>query len=256
MIKILRSFLCGICFFIFGLGGIVIGSAVFPIILLVYKSEKQRKIFANTIYVSWRVFIWLICSLRLIKLNCPVQKQLKSVHGTIVIANHPSLIDVVILVSRIPNSICVVKESLFKNIFVRKVIGNTYLSNTMTPKEFIARGKDILSKGYNIVIFPEGTRTVPNKPIHLHRGFAHLQIETGADICPYTSQIRRLYWVKHKNGGILVKNRRFMILFLNLKFHIMEKKFKINVKWRWISQIAPKVCYFRYNILDFLYPFC
>ena len=184
MIKILRSFLCGICFFIFGLGSIVIGSAVFPIILLVYKSEKQRKIFANTIYVSWRVFIWLICSLRLIKLNCPVQKQLKSVHGTIVIANHPSLIDVVILVSRIPNSICVVKESLFKNIFVRKVIGNTYLSNTMTPKEFIARGKDILSKGYNIVIFPEGTRTVPNKPIHLHRGFAHLQIETGADILP------------------------------------------------------------------------
>ena len=100
------------------------------------------------------------------------------------VANHPSLIDVVILVSRIPNSICVVKESLFRNIFIRKIVGNTYLSNTMEPEEFITLGKDILSKGYNIVIFPEGTRTVPNRPIRLHRGFAYLQIATRANILP------------------------------------------------------------------------
>ena len=184
MIRIIRSFLCAFCFCIFGLGSIVIGSAIFPIVLLVYKSDKQRKIFANTIYLSWRFFIWLICSLRLIKIKCPSYKQLKSLSGTIVIANHPSLIDVVILVSRIPNSICVVKESLFKNIFVRKVIRKTYLSNTMKPEEFIAQGQDILSKGYNIVIFPEGTRTVANRPIRLHRGFAYLQIETKANILP------------------------------------------------------------------------
>ena len=152
MVKILRSFLCAFCFCIFGLGSILIGSAIFPIILVVYKSEKQRKIFANTIYISWRVFIWLLCSLRLIKVNCPARKQLKSLHGTIVVANHPSLIDVVILVSRIPNSICVVKESLFRNIFIRKIVGNTYLSNTMEPEEFITLGKDILSKGYNSIL--------------------------------------------------------------------------------------------------------
>ena len=184
MIKILRSVLCAFCFGVFGFGSILIGSAIFPIILVVYKSEKQRKIFANTIYISWRFFVGLMCFLRLISVKCPSHKYLKSLRGTIVVANHPSLIDVVILVSRIPNSICVVKESLFKNLFVRKVIGNTYLSNTMAPQDFIARGKDVLAKGYNIVIFPEGTRTVPNHPIRLHRGFAYLQLATGADILP------------------------------------------------------------------------
>ena len=184
MIRFIRSFLCAFCFCIFGLGGLLIGSAIFPIILLVYKSEKQRKIFANSIHISWRFFVWLMCFLRLIKINCPNYKQLKSLRGTVVIANHPSLIDVVILVSRIPNSICVVKESLFRNLFVRKVIGKTYLSNTMKPDEFITNGTDILSKGYNIVIFPEGTRTVPNRAIRLHRGFAYLQIATGANILP------------------------------------------------------------------------
>lgn len=184
MIKFVRSCLCAFCFCVFGLGGLLIGSAIFPIILLVYKSEKQRKFFANTIHLTWRIFIWMACFLRLIRVNCPEYKQMKSLHGTIVIANHPSLIDVVILVSRIPNSICVVKESLFRNPFVRKVIGKTYLSNTMKPDEFIANGSDILSKGYNIVIFPEGTRTVPNKKIRLHRGFAYLQMATGANILP------------------------------------------------------------------------
>jgi len=184
MIKFIRSVLCAFCFVIFGIGGLTIGSAIFPIILLVYKSEKQRKIFVNTIHISWRFFIWLLCVLRLIRVNCPSYKQLKSLRGTIVIANHPSLIDVVILVSKIPNSVCVVKESLFKNIFVKRVIGKIYLSNTMTPDEFIANGTDILSKGYNIVIFPEGTRTIAGKEIRLHRGFAYLQIASGAKILP------------------------------------------------------------------------
>ena len=184
MIRFVRSFFCMFCFFVFGLGGILVGSAVFPIILLFYKSEKQRKIFVNTVHITWRFFVWLMCALRLIRVNCADCKKLKSLHGVIVIANHPSLIDVVILVSRIPNSICVVKDSLFKNIFIRKVISKIYLSNTMKPEEFIIKGGDILSKGYNIVMFPEGTRTVPNKAIHFHRGFAYLHIETGAKILP------------------------------------------------------------------------
>jgi len=184
MIKIIRSFLCAFCFCVFGLGGLLIGSVIFPIILLIYKPEKQQKIFVNTIHLSWRFFTWLMCFLHLIKINCPESERLKSLRGTIVIANHPSLIDVVILVSKIPNSVCVVKGSLFKNLFIRKVIGRTYLSNTMEPDEFIACGSDVLSKGYNIVIFPEGTRTIPDKKIHLHRGFAYLQTATGANILP------------------------------------------------------------------------
>lgn len=184
MIRFIRSLLCAFCFIVFGAGSLLIGFILFPTMLLVCKSENQRHAFANTIHITWRFFVWLMCSLRLIRVNCPDQKKLKSLRGTIVIANHPSLIDVVILVSRIPNAVCVVKESLFKNIFVRRVIQKTYLSNTMDPDEFIAKGSDILSKGYNIIIFPEGTRTVSNRPIHLHRGFAYLQLASNANILP------------------------------------------------------------------------
>ena len=54
----------------------------------------------------------------------------------------------------------------------------------MPPNEFITCGVDALSHGYNIVIFPEGTRTVAGRPVHLHRGFAYLQMASSADILP------------------------------------------------------------------------
>lgn len=184
MISFIRSVLCAFCFFVFGLGCVLVSSAIFPIILLLYKSDKQRRIFVNTIHITWRAFVWLMCVLRLIKVKCNSRSELKKLKGTIVIANHPSLIDVVILVSLIPNSVCVVKNSLFHNVFVRKVIQKIYLSNTMQPDEFITRAADVLNNDYNIIIFPEGTRTIPNRPVHLHRGFAYLQIATKKDILP------------------------------------------------------------------------
>ena len=184
MTRFIRSCFCVFCFGVFGLGGLLIGSAIFPIILLFYKSNTQQKLFVNTVHLTWRFFVWLMCALRLISVKCPAHKELKTLRGTIVIANHPSLIDVVILVSKIPNSVCVVKDSLFKNIFIRKVISKIYLSNTMSPDEFIEQGTKVLSKGYNIVMFPEGTRTIQGKKIHLHRGFAYLQIASGANILP------------------------------------------------------------------------
>ena len=184
MIRFVRSILCAFCFFIFGLGCLFVGSAIFPVMLLFYKSNSQRKLFANTVHITWRAFVWLMCILGLIRINCKKRPELKALNGTIVVANHPSLIDVVILVSLIPNSICVVKNSLFKNFFIRKVISKVYLSNTMNPDEFIQCGSDILQKGYNIIIFPEGTRTIYNNPVRLHRGVAYLQIATGAKILP------------------------------------------------------------------------
>ena len=54
----------------------------------------------------------------------------------------------------------------------------------MSPEDFMNQATKDLIDGYNIIIFPEGTRTIKNKPVHLHRGFAHLQIHSGHDIQP------------------------------------------------------------------------
>lgn len=185
MIRIIRSFLCVICFAIFGGGALGLGGIVFPIMLLFCRRpSSRRRILSQSIHGSWKFFVWLMSAMRLISVKYDDINSLKHLRRHIVIANHPSLIDVVILISLIPRSVCVVKKSLFHNIFVKRVIQHIYLSNDMDATEFITRGTEFLDAGYNIVIFPEGTRTVAGRRVRLHRGFAYLHLKTGRPILP------------------------------------------------------------------------
>lgn len=185
MKRVIRSFLCALCFALFGIGALVLGGLIFPIILLVYRNPmRQRKILSYFVHISWRFFVWLMVVMRLISVKCSDKQRLRSLRGHIIIANHPSLIDIVILISRIPNSVCVVKKGLFHNFFIKHVIRKIYLSNDLPAEEFVNRGMEFLKAGYNIIIFPEGTRTMAGRKIKLHRGFAYLHLESKCPILP------------------------------------------------------------------------
>ena len=184
MKKFLRSCLSGFCFALFGIGGIIIGATLVPLLLIFCSKQTQKQILSGTIHYLWQAFVWLMCVVKLIDIKIKNEQILHNLHGNIVIANHPSLIDIVILVSKIPHSICVVKGSLFKNVFIKSLIRRVYLSNSMSPDDFLDAARKDLDMGYNIIIFPEGTRTQKNKPLHLHRGFAYLQMYSGHDIQP------------------------------------------------------------------------
>lgn len=188
MKRFLRSFLSGFCFAVFGIGGFLVGISIVPILLVFCSKNLQKRILSSTIHYLWKMFVGLMCALKLIDVKIQNKEKLKQLRGNIVIANHPSLIDVVILVSKIPHSICVVKDSLFKNFFIKSLIRRVYLSNSLSPDIFLTKATEDLNAGYNIIIFPEGTRTQKNKPIRLHRGFAYLQIYSKHDIQPIQIQ--------------------------------------------------------------------
>ena len=92
------------------------------------------------------------------------------------LANHPSLIDVVVLISIIPNADCVVKAHLFKNPFLRGVVKNTgYISNA-DPEGLLVDCKKSLAAGNNLIIFPEGTRTKVGQAVKFQRGAANIAL--------------------------------------------------------------------------------
>lgn len=222
MIRVIRSFLCLLCFIIFGGGALGLGGIVFPIVLLMHHNQKtRRKILSRSIHGSWKFFVWLMSMMRLISVKCDEIKRLGDISGHIIVANHPSLIDVVILISLIPNCVCVVKKSLFHNLFIKKVIRHIYLSNDMSAEEFIARAGDFLDAGYNIVVFPEGTRTIEGRKIHMHRGFAYLHIKTKKPILPI--HIENTPRILGKNQKWYDIGSKTSIYTLRLKNEIMYK---------------------------------
>jgi 1-acyl-sn-glycerol-3-phosphate acyltransferase len=78
---------------------------------------------------------------------------------------------------------CVVKGGLWKNPFFRLTVeGAGYIRNDQEPEALVRACVDTLKAGNNLMVFPEGTRTVRGKPLKLHRGFATIAILAEADL--------------------------------------------------------------------------
>lgn len=82
----------------------------------------------------------------------------------ILAANHPSLLDAVMIVSRLPNAVCVMKASLMDNLLFGAAARLARYIRNDAPLEMILGAREALQQGAHLVIFPEGTRTT-NFPV-------------------------------------------------------------------------------------------
>lgn len=109
---------------------------------------------------GFRCYLWLLergcaCRFDLAELDA-----LRDAGPLVVAANHPSLLDAVLIVSRLPNAVCVMKAALLDNILfgaAARLAG--YIRNN-APLAMILGAREELQAGAQLVIFPEGTRTV------------------------------------------------------------------------------------------------
>lgn len=78
----------------------------------------------------------------------------------ILAANHPGLIDAVVITARIPQTTCIIKRSLMDSVlFGAGARLARYLRNDPALDMMLA-SREALQAGYPLLIFPEGTRTV------------------------------------------------------------------------------------------------
>ncbi len=178
-----RIIATGLCFSIFGLGGLFLSLFIFPLQkIFIKKPDEQKKIARKTVHYLSRFFIATMSFTGIFHFSLAKVTPLKKLKGNLVIANHPSLIDVIVLISIMPDADCVVKAHLFKNIFLRGVVKNTgYISNS-DPEGLLDDCKNSLSAGNNLIIFPEGTRSKPKEVIRFHRGAANIAIRCQANV--------------------------------------------------------------------------
>lgn len=174
----------GIAFAMFGLGGLLMTITVFPAINLFFRDPVRRANAAQrTVHAAWKTFIWTVVKLGVIGVRTYGGEILRNETGTLVIANHPSLLDVVLIMSLMDRTQCVVKPGVWNNPFMRGVVKATnYIPNIGDPEKTLDDCVAALKAGNNLVIFPEGSRTIPGAPVRLKRGFANIAIRAGAPI--------------------------------------------------------------------------
>lgn len=179
-----RIFATGLSFLAFGVGGVLLGLLAFPLITLLVRDPQQRQRTARQLVQrSFALhFEWMRC-LGVLTYEVRGRERLQR-DGLLILANHPTLIDVVLLVSLLPNADCVVKSSLARNPFTRgPVRAAGYVCNDGGPglvDDCIAA----VRRGGNLVIFPEGTRSVRGRPPVLQRGAANIAVRGRLNITP------------------------------------------------------------------------
>ena len=145
-----------------GLGGLaLLGLMGLPIALVLLclpatiRIPMGRRLISRSL-AGYLQFLKVFCSVRIdssaldaVSLDWPL----------IIVANHPSLLDAVVLLARLPRAVCVMKGSLRRNILFGPMARlSGYVSND-DPMALIRQTCDELADGAQILIFPEGTRT-------------------------------------------------------------------------------------------------
>ena len=179
-----RLFCTAVTFTIFGLGGLLLAVTAFPLLRVFVRDEEKRTDLARRlVHHSFRLHRQLLVALGIISFKARDTDCLKTDRGCIVVANHPSLLDIVLLISLTERAQCIVKAGVWRNPFMRSVvIATSYIRNDSDPGQIMAACAASLARGDNLIIFPEGTRTVLGTAPKFQRGVANIAIRLGAPI--------------------------------------------------------------------------
>jgi 1-acyl-sn-glycerol-3-phosphate acyltransferase len=133
-----------------------------------------RGLFRRWLQVSSRIGVFDI--------SFPDADKLRNLRATVLAPNHPSLIDAVILLSIVPNTVCIMRADLIESPFLggaARLAG--FVPNDKGPA-LIRHGIEKIRAGENLLIFPEGTRTVAQAINSFKHGFALIAKKTDAPI--------------------------------------------------------------------------
>jgi len=134
--------------------------------------------------VAWGYgLFWRIAAFTgMMQLRADVLDALRDEPGLIIVANHPSMLDAVMLVARLPRSACILKASLMRNPLLGPGARLARYIRNDTARGMVLCAVDDLRDGGQLVLFPEGTRTTRRPLNPFHASFALIARRAAAPI--------------------------------------------------------------------------
>jgi 1-acyl-sn-glycerol-3-phosphate acyltransferase len=152
------------------------------VLWLVLPRETGRRIGRAAIANGYRGYWAAIRPFGFLRLHAEALHALRDERSLVIVANHPSLLDAMMLVACLPRSACVMKGSLMKNPFLAAgALLARYIPNDSAHAMVRGAVADLRAGG-QLVMFPEGTRTTTRPLNPFHPSFALIAKHAGAPI--------------------------------------------------------------------------
>jgi 1-acyl-sn-glycerol-3-phosphate acyltransferase len=176
-------------FFWFWFFAVLLAGTVFPWIALVGRDSQRRmrraqKLIARAFGLFHSYMRWL----GLIERRLVGEIERPASRPVIFVANHTTLIDVTAIMSLVPHVCCLAKSAFASSLVLGRPFrlcgfigsGTDLRSRGLALQEAETR----LREGFDLLVFPEGTRSPPGGLLPFHRGAFVLACRTGAPIVP------------------------------------------------------------------------
>ncbi|WP_045422598.1 lysophospholipid acyltransferase family protein [Vibrio jasicida] len=178
-----RVFATGFCFSVFGLGGLVLSFIVIPLIGLTTADQtaKEYKV-QGAIQFAFNTFCKLMKFTGAIDYKIIGADIIQQDQNCLIVANHPSLIDYVLIASQLKRCDCLVKSAIWANPFMKHIVKAAGYIPNEAPDDLLTMCEERFDNGNVLLIFPEGTRTTPGVKSKLQRGAAQIAVRTQRDL--------------------------------------------------------------------------
>jgi 1-acyl-sn-glycerol-3-phosphate acyltransferase len=108
---------------------------------------------------GFRLYAWSLSFTRSYRLDLRAIDALRGGPPVILAPNHPSLIDALLILTRHPNIVCVMKSALMRNVFLGSGSRLARYVRNDSSRQMVKESVSHLREGGVLLLFPEGTRT-------------------------------------------------------------------------------------------------
>jgi 1-acyl-sn-glycerol-3-phosphate acyltransferase len=197
--RFLRILLTGSAFAFFGFFSLMIGLAFMPLSRIGARGPTERiRRTSRLLHRCCRVFVAYMDLVGLTRLHRPaLLGPLGERRACVVVANHPSLLDVVMLLSTLPEACFLAKAALFRTPWTKALLkavgavpGPDSTGESMDGAVTLAAMIERLEQGLSVIVFPEGTRSGPDDLRRFKRGAFEAALRATVPLQPFAIHMR------------------------------------------------------------------
>ncbi|MDF3835588.1 lysophospholipid acyltransferase family protein [Cupriavidus basilensis] len=117
----------------------------------------------------FRFYLWALAAMGACRFDLRELDSLRGGPPLVLAANHPGLLDALLVLSRLPGVACIMKAGVVDNPFLGAGARLARYIRNDTTVGMIRRAVQELREGGQVLVFPEGTRTI-RRPVNAFKG--------------------------------------------------------------------------------------
>ena len=170
------------CLLVFGVSCLVWSLPATLLYPLLRRFPWSERLGQAGITHGFRWALWVMRVTGVLRVDFSALDALRGEAGLVLAPNHPTMLDAVLLISRLPRVVCITKAALWDNPFLGGGIRLAGYVRNDVPLPMIRRAAEAVRQGRHLLIFPEGSRTQTPPIDPFHRSFGVLARATGRPV--------------------------------------------------------------------------